>query len=141
MRASNGMGPAQRADAGEARRFDHAEQADQLPNKASLPRIQELEHPPGTGSDTRLRGLQVILPETCRKCRHSLAVVRDDRLHCSRCCTDRGRLPDEARKFINKIIATFGEPTSPIVLRTNPSPRLQRQTGRRPSFGANGKRK
>lgn len=79
--------------------------------------------------------IQVVLPGTCRRCHDAVAVVADDgQLRCRSCRRDRGSLPDEAQKFLEKVIATFGEPTEPIVIRSNPSPCLSARQVRRPSI-------
>jgi hypothetical protein len=74
--------------------------------------------------------IQVILPTFCKKCRDAMAIAADDGgMRCRTCRRDRGTLPSEAHAFVKQTIATFGELITPVVVRTNPSPCLRRQTG------------
>jgi hypothetical protein len=76
--------------------------------------------------------ISVVLPNACpsRRCRDFVAVVAQrDRLRCRKCRSDRGQLPDEATRFIEQVINTFGALTSPIIIRTNPSRRFGAKRG------------
>lgn len=88
-----------------------------------------------------ISGLQVMMPGTCSKCRHRMAVIgHAAALTCARCRLHRGRLSKQEVDFINKIISTFGRLTAPVVLRTPPtSGAIRCQPGHRSSSSAPGR--
>jgi hypothetical protein len=65
-----------------------------------------------------MSGLTVMMPDACPKCRHGLTVIGSGAvLICMKCRRPRGLLSKQEADFVEKIINTFGRPTTPIVLR------------------------
>ena len=58
----------------------------------------------------------VTLPHTC-KCGALRGLLVDGKIACADCGVDRGTLPDTTQRFVAGIVAHFGEPKEPIVLR------------------------
>jgi len=76
---------------------------------------------PLLGADP-LTGVEVHLPRHCR-CGNNILHIGPGRgphrasLHCPRCGRHCGWLSNEAAKFLTAVVARFGRPTAPVLVR------------------------
>jgi len=64
------------------------------------------------------RPIKLVMHNVCPRCGSNRAVsIGDGNLHCASCKSDRGKLSDLAKNFVNKTIAAFGDLEQPVQLR------------------------
>jgi hypothetical protein len=83
-----------------------------------------------------IRGLHVKLPDRCR-CASDVAIIGEGNvLTCRGCRRKLGILSAFTANWIAQVVAAFGRPPDPILLRSNCRPRPPVRAGKTPLFPA-----